>query len=335
MACGGRSIAGVIDTCTGATVGSTCYAMCGAGYSLTGGAQKWTCAMDAGGLTPSLQGTVPNCTGMPCLNNFPSGNYAHNCTGIVTGKNCTVRCGDGLVGTSEVFMCMGAGSLEGISPTCLAPTTTLTATATSTTTTMSTTTTVVTTVEGSLELTVSDPQGFAADPEAMAAVAESIAGLAGVAVGTVNVTLSVVSRRLASQVSGNMRRLEGSNLLVQFIIAVPMATATTVGLALVVATPTQATSLITAALTSRVGAGAYAVTTNAISQPTVAGALWASTITTTTTTIPISKTTTLDPSKSAEIGIGVASSMVVFVLVCLGCIYMYRRANARKESHAC
>jgi len=147
--CPARSHPRVTDTCSEATVNSTCFAVCRPGYE--GVMQEWKCmlgsAVTGGQLSLSLVGPTPWCKALPCIYNMPIGlQYFHDCAGVTTGGTCRVHCAEDFVGESEDLVCDETGRFNGSWPFCTPVPRDATRTTTQTSTTRSTTTT--TSVQG-------------------------------------------------------------------------------------------------------------------------------------------------------------------------------------------
>jgi len=215
------------NLCQDLVLGSTCWMYCAEGYSSVVGATQWSCAVDAGASTVSLQGASPDCQPLPCLHGIPIDlHLSHDCDGIVYQESCEVWCneGYGYFGTVTNMTCGADQRVTGPLPECILVTTssttstttssiTVTSTNTSTTTGTSTTTTssvlvnFTDTVEyqGVFSMNVSDPESFVNETEAVSTLKNALAAAYDVPFAYIStVTLSLnpippptVLRRLA------------------------------------------------------------------------------------------------------------------------------------------
>jgi len=181
-----------------------------------------------------------------------------------------------------------------------------------------------TTIEGSMEMQVSNASAFVSNPQVKVAIAKGIADTAGVPAQWVSVQLQLQTRRLGI----GIRKLQGAGtVLVNYVITVPASAAgqnssssvSNVLSSLQNAQPAALTAAVTSALNEQVGTGAFDVQVTNVSAPIVrsSGA-------TATTVMP-----TAAPSKAREkpaeeeeedeSNSGAVAGIVVGVLLALCC----------------
>ncbi|CAE7268529.1 SELP [Symbiodinium natans] len=110
---------GVRHNCLGVRSAESCEATCTeAGYTYAAGAsaETWTCLP-----TGSLDGQVPTCERIACVDLAINTMYSHNCQGKRFEDTCSVGCGPGftLSGTAAQYQCQADGNITGSLPTCL------------------------------------------------------------------------------------------------------------------------------------------------------------------------------------------------------------------------
>lgn len=108
---------GVVDDCVDVDVGQSCTAHCGPGYS--GTSTSYNCGADQ-----KFTGTVPACTGLKCamtsVPTTPVGQFVNDCSDKTTSQTCTVQCGSGYTGDTEIYVCTTSSTFSGTQPTCSA-----------------------------------------------------------------------------------------------------------------------------------------------------------------------------------------------------------------------